>query len=798
MTTKSLGSKVGIIALLGALPVGCADDITNPFTATDGNTGSGSSGNTGGPDDGADDGAETGPATGTTGGTGTDSGGTMALDDTAGGTMVVDGTAADSGTTAADSGTTAADSGTTAGSGDTMASESGDSSTTSEVSNHVPCPGDAIPTDKGLPVTVSANSSQQDSDFGGSCGGGGAPEYTWTFTAPMDGDYIFDTFQSTFDTVLYVLDGECAGEEIACDDDGLAASNQSLTSVSLLADQTVTVVVDAFGLTGGNITLTAREGSVTCPVSELDAVPVSVTGQTVVATNEFAGSCGAGEAPDTGYLFTAPADGTYTFEITNNDFDTVLYLLDGNCSGDEVACNDNLAGGTGGASGLTHPMAMGEQVTVVVDGFFEDFGNFDLNIGVLEGDCPDSDLGMMEAPFTVSGSTMGEDNASAGSCGGLSAPDFAYTWTAPVSAGYRFSTENSDFDTVLYLQEGNDCLGAEIACSNDTALGTEGSTTATVEAGDTVTIIVDGNGEEGAYDLVVDVDCPGMDLGNVVPQTITDNNLVSSDIFAPSCGTGGAPDEGYVFTAPSDGTYVFETTNNDFDTVLFVLDAVCGGNELACNNDLPGAAGGASGLTLALTQDQVVTIGVEGFFSATGNYDLTISQLMGDCPDEDLGDTGVPFTVSGDTTAEDNGVAGSCGGLTSNDYSYTWIAPSDGTFLFSTAGSAFDTVLYVSDGSCVGAELGCNDDADGTPQSTTFLPLTMGQEVVITVDGSGAAGMYDLSIEEASDCCFPHDYAGCDDQDVEDCVCALDAFCCNNQWDGLCTSSASDDCMAEC
>ena len=35
-------------------------------------------------------------------------------------------------------------------------------------------------------------------------------------------------------------------------------------------------------------------------------------------------------------------------------------------------------------------------------------------------------------------------------------------------------------------------------------------------------------------------------------------------------------------------------------------------------------------------------------------------------------------------------------------------------------------------------------------------------------------------------CCAVHDTPSCDDQAVADCVCMLDDFCCNVEWDGIC------------
>ncbi|MCC6216685.1 MAG: hypothetical protein IT376_17625 [Polyangiaceae bacterium] len=44
--------------------------------------------------------------------------------------------------------------------------------------------------------------------------------------------------------------------------------------------------------------------------------------------------------------------------------------------------------------------------------------------------------------------------------------------------------------------------------------------------------------------------------------------------------------------------------------------------------------------------------------------------------------------------------------------------------------------------------------------------------------GSGGSG----------DCCATHPWPGCSDDAITQCVCAGDAYCCTNQWDGLCAS----------
>ena len=131
--------------------------------------------------------------------------------------------------------------------GESSSSTGAESSSSDDGSEDLPCPAGEFDTTT-LPATVTGTSAGEDSEFGGTCGGGGAPDIAFLFTAPFDGDFIFDTFGSSFDTVLYVLDGECGGPQLACNDDGIGTTTLSAVSVTLVEGQMVTAVVDAFGL----------------------------------------------------------------------------------------------------------------------------------------------------------------------------------------------------------------------------------------------------------------------------------------------------------------------------------------------------------------------------------------------------------------------------------------------------------------------------------------------------------------------------------------------------------------------
>lgn len=108
--------------------------------------------------------------------------------------------------------------------------------------------------------------------------------------------------------------------------------------------------------------------------------------------------------------------------------------------------------------------------------------------------------------------------------------------------------------------------------------------------------------------------------------------------------------------------------------------------------------------------------------------------------------------VHGDSTGTASHYEGSCGGSDASESVLTWTAPEDGVFTFDTAGTDFDTVLYIFNGntSCAGAELGCNDDrVDGGEDLTSIVSvrLTAGQHITVFVDGyADMAGPWSLSI----------------------------------------------------
>ena len=90
----------------------------------------------------------------------------------------------------------------------------------------------------------------------------------------------------------------------------------------------------------------------------------------------------------------------------------------------------------------------------------------------------------------------------------------------------------------------------------------------------------------------------------------------------------------------------------------------------------------------------------------------------------------------------------SCAPSTSPDVTFTWTPPAVGLYTVDTAGSSYDTVLYVIDG-CGGAELFCNDDdpALGLQSRIIVNVYALGAPITFAIDGFNASvGSYVLNI----------------------------------------------------
>lgn len=230
-----------------------------------------------------------------------------------------------------------------------------------------------------VPVQGFAGLGGQTDMFSLSCGGVGGADLSFVWVAPFTGRFLVETAGSTFDTLLAVIDGFCFGPELGCNDDG-APDLTSRVEVDLFAGQTVTFVVDSFQQGPSDVVLTVSEVPVVdnCPDGDFGAlVPFQTSGQTAGAPNIRASFCGGESSPEIEATWTAPIDGLFRFQVTEADFDPLMYILAGGCFDPEFDCSDNV-------NGLLPQMDLflfaGQQVVVVIDGAGGTAGKFSLSI----------------------------------------------------------------------------------------------------------------------------------------------------------------------------------------------------------------------------------------------------------------------------------------------------------------------------------------------------------------------------------------------------------------------------------
>jgi hypothetical protein len=209
------------------------------------------------------------------------------------------------------------------------------------------------------------------------CSGDGGRDifYSVTLTAPRV--YYFDTFGSSFDTVVRVYGKPCAmvgtgAGAKACGNDS-CSSDETQLAVSLPAGQSCIVIDQASDAeTSGNVMLRAIAGT-------RDGMPLPsgmqmLTGNTSGSTNIWDPVDVNCDSPGTGgkdlaYFFTLCPAQTLLLDAetcTGATWDTVLYVRNG--STNQIGCNDDACGDL--QSRITNvPIQNGVFFWLVIDGF---------------------------------------------------------------------------------------------------------------------------------------------------------------------------------------------------------------------------------------------------------------------------------------------------------------------------------------------------------------------------------------------------------------------------------------------
>jgi hypothetical protein len=399
-----------------------------------------------------------------------------------------------------------------------------------------------------VPQTISGSLAGVPNDYLLPCNDeSSANDAGFLFTAPADGAYQFIAAESEdpdFKLPMFALADGCGGEAFACTSSWYSVDGLPL-AVRMQAGETAAVfVTTGHDYSDVHFDLSVEEVEIPeCPMADVPAaLPASVPSSSITAGNDFASSCGGSFGDDAELTFTAPEDGRYVFAPISYEIYPVVSVLDGTCEGTELACVDPYA--AGGEPGVAVELSAGQDVTVVVDDAIGLSGAFELFVDRFEGDCIDEDLGAIEPPFDVVGTTMGTTNSTYASCSGLIASDYGFAWTPMVAGDYTFSTAGSSYWSTISVRDAS-CDGAELDCERGYYYGNTGAlVNVSLAAGQTVIIVVEGY-ESAAGDFVLHVeeqqppgDCcdgAGTCSNPTILQCVCGNDEYCCDFYESSC-----------------------------------------------------------------------------------------------------------------------------------------------------------------------------------------------------------------------------------------------------------------------
>lgn len=248
--------------------------------------------------------------------------------------------------------------------------------------NDAACPANDLPTgaiDISAGGTFTADLSAAHDDnwataAGQDCGDQGGRDVFYTFTLPATEVVYFDTFGSTFDSVVRVFAGSCTaiGAVQRCEDD--ACSTTRSHGALELAAGSYCLVVDQFDsavMAGASSLVFKRGGRGGVP---FPATSGTITGTTAGKTDLSVAGCEANShQPDVGHFFAScPAMQKVSANTcTGTAFDAILSLRRGAASSADLVCSDDVSGcGNGLQPKIVNASVTGaDLIWVIVDGF---------------------------------------------------------------------------------------------------------------------------------------------------------------------------------------------------------------------------------------------------------------------------------------------------------------------------------------------------------------------------------------------------------------------------------------------
>ena len=332
-----------------------------------------------------------------------------------------------------------------------------------------------------------------------------------------------------------------------------------------------------------------------------------------------------------------------------------------------IGADDDAGGNL--TSRLTRNVTAGTTYQIAVDGYSGNTGNIKLNITAP----PPANDNFANA-IALAGATANSTGSNHGATGEVGEPAQSWqinsawwSWTAPSNGFFKIDTIGSNFDTYLSVFTGPAVNNLTLIGANDDGGGGVASLyNLNATAGTTYRMAVDGWGSNslGSINFNIAPTAPPNDnFGNRIGLTGATANTTGSNIRAT--GEGGEPTQNgptnsvwWSWTAPSSGSYTFDTIGSNFDTWLSVYtgSAVNSLSLIGADDDTGGNL--TSKLTRNVTAGTTYQIAVDGYGGNIGQIQLRVAPTppgsggAGTLTETANADTinGVPDSIAGKPT----------------------------------------------------------------------------------------------------------------------------------------------------
>lgn len=193
-------------------------------------------------------------------------------------------------------------------------------------------------------------------------------DLVFSFTAPNDGCFAFDTTGTNFEHGIQLMSA-CGEEALDCSMDGNLLHDMN-------SGEEVLLVID--GRERNDQVFNLHVNEINFDTSSYEEIPADTSaldnsGWTEVVSTETCGDIEYGKS----FLWTAPSTGTALFDLAGSDFLAIMEVREASCSGDKY-CNGET--GFGGNTVLSVPVEEGGSYIVSLGGLWGLTGTISLNV----------------------------------------------------------------------------------------------------------------------------------------------------------------------------------------------------------------------------------------------------------------------------------------------------------------------------------------------------------------------------------------------------------------------------------